>query len=151
MSDSNPTTDPLPVTDAVDRATALFASLLMQQTNMALMFLGKVPNPETNDTHVDLEAASLFIDTLEMIAAKTKGNLTPTEHQLLQDNLTSLRMQFVEVAEAGVTATGARPASGASSAATAQGSPGPQSSAEAATSTTTAPAEDARKKFVKKY
>jgi hypothetical protein len=151
MSDPNPTTNPLPGTDSPDRATALFASLLMQQTNMALMFLGKAPNPETNQADVDLEAASLFIDTLAMLAAKTKGNLTPAEHQLLQGNLTSLRLQFVEAAEAGVTSSGTSPTAGASPTAAAQGSPSPESSAEAAISATSAPADDARKKFVKKY
>ena len=43
---------------------ALFAHLIVQQSNMALMLLGKTPHPETGQTVQDLETAKLFIDML---------------------------------------------------------------------------------------
>src|SRR6185436_16394214 len=79
--------------------SAVFATMVMQLTNMAAMFMGKVPNPETNQPMVDLDAAQIFIDQLEMIEAKTKGNLGPEEQNILKQALTMLRMSFVEAVE----------------------------------------------------
>src|SRR5688572_8220380 len=79
--------------------SALFAHLIMQQTNMAMMLMGKVANPETGESTVDLDAAKLFIDLLEMLELKTKGNLSREEAQLLKQSLMSLRMTFVEAVE----------------------------------------------------
>jgi hypothetical protein len=75
--------------------TALFANVVVQNASMALMFLGKLPNPETGKEEKDLDAAQLFIDQLEMLEIKTKGNLNAEEQQLLQQNLTALRLEFV--------------------------------------------------------
>lgn len=79
--------------------SALFAQLVMQQSNMAMLLLGKVPNPETGKTIRDVEAARLFIDQLEMLEIKTKGNLRKEEEQLLKQSLMSLRMAFVETVQ----------------------------------------------------
>jgi hypothetical protein len=78
--------------------SALFAQLVMQQANMAFMLLGKTPHPETGKTVRDLEAAQLFIGQLEMLEAKTKGNLNRDEENLLKQTLMSLHMAFVEMA-----------------------------------------------------
>jgi len=79
--------------------SALFAQLVVQQSNMAMLLMGKVPHPQTGQTVRDIEAARLFIDQLEMLEAKTKGNLTKDEDQLLKQSLMSLRMAFVESVE----------------------------------------------------
>ena len=76
--------------------SALFANMVIQNTNMALMFLGKVPHPQTGQPIKDLESAQMFIDQLEMLAYKTRGNLSGEEKQLIQQSLISLRMTFVE-------------------------------------------------------
>jgi len=76
--------------------SALFASMVMQNTNMALIFLGQAPNPQTGETGQDLENARYFIDQLEMLAVKTKGNLDRQEDALLKQSLTHLRLSFVE-------------------------------------------------------
>ena len=68
----------------------------MQQSSMAMMLLGKTAHPESGQVVRDLEAAKLFIDQLEMIEFKTKGNLSPEEAALLKQSLMSLRMAFVE-------------------------------------------------------
>ena len=44
---------------------------------------GKGPHPESGELRQDLDAAQMFIDQLEMIEVKTKGNLTKQEEQLL--------------------------------------------------------------------
>lgn len=84
--------------------------MVMQLTNMAAMFMGKVPNPETNQPMVDLDAAQMFIDQLEMLEAKTKGNLGPEEQGILKQGLTMVRMAFVEAVEAAGKKPGAAPA-----------------------------------------
>jgi hypothetical protein len=81
--------------------SALFAHMVMQQSNMALMMMGRVPHPQSGQVIQDLEAAKMFIDQLEMLAHKTRGNLSKEEDQLLQQSLTSLRLGFVEQIEAG--------------------------------------------------
>jgi Domain of unknown function (DUF1844) len=78
------------------KMAALFASMVIQNTNMALIFLGQAPHPQSGQTTVDLEHATYFIDQLEMLAVKTKGNLDKQEEGLLKQSLTHLRMAFVE-------------------------------------------------------
>lgn len=79
--------------------SALFAQLVVQQSNMAMLLMGKVPHPQTGQTMRDIEAARLFIDQLEMLQAKTKGNLSKEEDHLLKQSLMSLRLAFVESVE----------------------------------------------------
>src|SRR6266446_3753558 len=79
--------------------SALFAHLIMQQSNMAMMLMGKVANPETGQVTKDMEAAKLFIDLLDMLEAKTKGNLSKEEAGLLKQTLMSLHLTFVEAIE----------------------------------------------------
>jgi hypothetical protein len=79
--------------------SALFANLVVQNTNMALIFLGHAPHPQTGQKQIDLDNARYFIDQLEMIEVKTKGNLDKQEEGLLKQSLTSLRMAFVEAVQ----------------------------------------------------
>ena len=78
--------------------SALFASLILQQTNMGLTLLVKSPHPETGQKMVDMDSARLIIDQLEMLAVKTQGNLDPRESQLLKDSLAGLHMAYVAAA-----------------------------------------------------
>ncbi len=86
--------------------SALFANMIVQNTNMAFMFLGRMPHPETGELLQDLESARFFIDQLEMIEVKTRGNLDAREDQLLKQSLTSLRMAFVEAVSKPAAASG---------------------------------------------
>jgi hypothetical protein len=115
--------------------SALFAQLVMQQSNMAMLLLGKVPNPQTGETIRDIEAARLFIDQLEMLEIKTKGNLRKEEEQLLKQSLMSLRMAYVEAVQSP------------------EGAPQKSESAPAVEEKKTEAADDAdsKKKFTKKY
>ena len=79
--------------------SAMFASMVIQNANMAMIFLGQAPHPQSGETAQDLENAKYFIDQLEMIEAKTKGNLNKQEEMLLKQSLTNLRLGFVEAAE----------------------------------------------------
>ena len=114
--------------------SALFAQLVMQQSNMAMLLMGKVPHPQTGETVRDIEASRLFIDQLEMLEAKTKGNLSKEEEQLLKQSLMSLRMAFVQAVESPEAETKQ-----------AESSDKIEEAAQAATD------EESKKKFTKKY
>src|SRR5580700_6119918 len=62
----------------------------------AMMQLGLM-HEQGGQPGVDLIGARQTIDTLSMIAEKTKGNLTPKEQAFLQNCLYELRMAYVEV------------------------------------------------------
>src|SRR5215471_9740693 len=113
MSDPvTPANEPASVGSAVHEAhAALFAQLVMQQANMAMMLLGHVAHPETGKVVKDVEAAKMFIDQLEMLEAKTKGNLTKEEEGLLKQSLMTLRLTFVDAVQSGAP-TGGTPAPG---------------------------------------
>ena len=63
--------------------------------------------------HVDIIGARQTIDTLSLIAEKTKNNLTTTEESFLQNSLYELRMAYVEVTNALARPPQAGPAAGA--------------------------------------
>ncbi len=127
--------------------SALFANLVVQNTNMALIFLGHAPHPQTGKKEIDLDNARYFIDQLEMIEIKTKGNLDKQEEGLLKQSLASLRMAFVEA----VQKESAQPAPAApADAAPAVEEPGQKSSA-APESAAEKHDDDSKKKFSKKY
>ena len=131
---------------------ALFANLVIQQTNTALVLLGEVPNPETGERAQDLESAKLFIDQLEMLEVKTKGNLDSREEHLLKQSLTTLRMAFVDAVGSGPS-NQARPTP-ASQPAPSPAAPTQSSTAAPGSATPPPPAEEhdeSRKKFSKKY
>jgi hypothetical protein len=129
--------------------SALFAHMVMQQSSMAMMLMGKTAHPETGQVVRDLEAAKFFIDGLEMLEFKTKGNLDHAEAALLKQTLMSLRMAFVESVDS--------PPSPPIEPAMEPGAPpiGRTQSAEpsepAAPSSASSAGEESRKKFTKKY
>jgi hypothetical protein len=128
--------------------SAMFASLVLQQTNMASIFLGLAPHPQTGQVVQDLEHAKYFIDQLEMLEAKTRGNLDKREEGLLKQSLTSLRLAFVEaVAQPAAPATAAEKSAPPAAAA----EPAAAASQPEAANPAPPPAEDSRKKFTKKY
>ncbi|MGA3090923.1 MAG: DUF1844 domain-containing protein [Terriglobales bacterium] len=65
----------------------------------AMMQLGLM-HEQGGQPGVDLIGARQTIDTLGMIADKTRGNLTPKEQGFLQNCLYELRMAYVEVTNA---------------------------------------------------
>ncbi|PWU17467.1 MAG: hypothetical protein C5B50_11245 [Verrucomicrobia bacterium] len=135
-----------------DLQSALFAQLVLQQSNMALMMMGKVAHPESGQTVKDLEAAQLFIDTLEMLEARTKGNLTKQESNLLKQNLMNLRLHFVQAVEEKSAPAHTEAAKGTSSQEAPVGSTDQTTTATADQGATPAAEEEEhRKKFTKKY
>jgi hypothetical protein len=129
-----------------DLMSALFAQLVVQQTNLAMMLLGKVAHPETGQVHKDIDSARLFIDQLEMLELKTKGNLTREESGLLKQSLMNLRLAFVEAVDQPATAS-SEPARAGTDAPASQTATSPGTSP----ATPSSEEEEHRKKFSKKY
>ena len=75
---------------------ATFEFLIHTLFTQALMALGRIPNPITKQSLKNLPTARHFIDTLEMLEAKTSGNLAPDEERLLEEIQHQLRTMYVE-------------------------------------------------------
>jgi hypothetical protein len=120
-----------------------FVELVMMQAQQAAMFLGQMPGPDGSEPQVNLEYAKLFIDQLEMLQEKTRGNLSNEEMQVLTGVLSDLRLTFVKAS------------SGAAPQAQTQSAPEPVQQ-EPPTSSTEQPIESegdsgSRKRFTKSY
>ena len=68
----------------------------MSLTTAAWSQLGKIPHPMTKKIEKDLEQAQITIDFIRMLVEKTKGNLTPKEHELLTTTVTDLELNFAD-------------------------------------------------------
>ena len=80
--------------------TQRFIEFVMMHAQNAALFLGQIPNPKTGEAEINLDLARMFIDQLEMIQEKTRGNLTNEETMVLRNALSNLQMAFVEASEA---------------------------------------------------
>jgi len=78
--------------------TQRFIEFVVMQAQNAALFLGQIPNPKTDEPEVNLDLARMFIDQLEMIQEKTRGNLTNEEAAVLRNTLSNLQMAYVEAA-----------------------------------------------------
>jgi uncharacterized protein DUF1844 len=75
-----------------------FPSLVASLASGALLALGILPDAEGKTPPPDLERAQYAIDLLDMLAVKTKGNLTPEEERHITGALHELHLAFVEAA-----------------------------------------------------
>ncbi|MDZ7808559.1 MAG: DUF1844 domain-containing protein [Gracilimonas sp.] len=74
----------------------LFMMLIQQHQQIAMMSLGKLQNPETQEMEKDLSSAKYAIDTLAMLKKFTKGNLTDEASGYLEQTLTTLRLNYAD-------------------------------------------------------
>jgi hypothetical protein len=84
------------MTEPTPSDTSLFGLLVLSLGNAALVGIGLLPDPTSQQTSVNLELARHNIELLAMLQEKTKGNLAADEHRMLEDLLYNLRLQFVE-------------------------------------------------------
>jgi len=76
---------------------ASFDLLVTSFVTEAMIALGQIPHPVSGKQQFDPATARFAIDMLDVIAAKTKGNLTPDEERGLEEVIHQLRMAFVAV------------------------------------------------------
>ncbi len=79
----------------IDNNESLFIQLIVQSQQIAMISMGKIKNPVTNKVEKNFEHAKIYIDTLDMLFEKTKGNLSKTEDNFLKDTLKELKLVYV--------------------------------------------------------
>jgi hypothetical protein len=72
-----------------------FTMLINGMAEPALLFLGEIPHPGSDQPSVDLDRARIQIDMLDLLRVKCRGNLTREEEGLLDRILYQLRMLYV--------------------------------------------------------
>lgn len=77
----------------------LFLQLVMTFESAAWQQMGKIKNPLTDKIERDLDQAQLSIDMLDMIKARTAGNLSDDEKRVLERAISELKLNFVEELE----------------------------------------------------
>ena len=80
-----------------------FAAFVLSLAHTAAVHFGDIPDPVSGQpAEANLPAAQQMIDILSLLEAKTRGNLTAEERQLLEQILYELRLRFVEAQQAAV-------------------------------------------------
>lgn len=87
-----------------------FGELINIIAMQAMAGLGLLAGPGGERFPPNLEVAKHFIDLLQVLDDKTKGNLTPEEKTLLDNVLYDMRMTFVQAAGGGAPPVGGAPA-----------------------------------------
>lgn len=116
--------------------TRRFVDFVLMQAQQIALLLGQIPGPDGRAMEPNLPVAKVFIDQLDMIREKTRGNLTKEEEDMLAKVLAELQLAFVEVGR------GTPPPADATAPAEV---PGAQEKAE------TPAEEDSKRKFTKSY
>jgi hypothetical protein len=76
--------------------SADFSTFVLGLASSAMFYLGAMPDPETNQSDINLPLARQTIDILSMLHQKTAGNLTEDEVNLFDKLLYDLRLRYVE-------------------------------------------------------
>jgi hypothetical protein len=116
-----------------------FIELVMMQAQQAALFLGQLPGPDGQKLEPNLPYARMFIDQLEMLQEKTRGNLSSQETEVLNSVLADLRLAFVQVSK---VAPSPQPTQSAPS--VTETAPKPKAAAAE-------PEPESRKRFTKSY
>lgn len=74
----------------------LYLHLVSTYTQSAWVALGKIKNPLTDKTERTLEEAEFYIDILDMLKSRMRGNLSEWEEKFLESSLASLKLNYVE-------------------------------------------------------
>jgi len=83
-----------------DQAQEVEVNFLNYVTSLgfqAMIFMGEIPNPVTNETEKNLMQAKFLIDTLAMLKEKTAGNLNDQEKGLLENTVYELQLRYVQI------------------------------------------------------
>ena len=74
----------------------LFIHLVNTFVQSAWISLGKVKNPVSDELERNLDQGSYYIDLLDMLQTKMKGNLTEWEEQYILHSLSELKLNFID-------------------------------------------------------
>jgi len=73
-----------------------FTNFILSLSTSALIQLGLIQDPATNQVTKYLPLAKQTIDLIGMLKEKTRGNLNPEEERLIENILYDLRMRYVK-------------------------------------------------------
>ena len=82
-----------------------FPELINMVAMQALYAMGGMPGPSGERIPPNLEIAKHYVDMLQMLEEKTKGNLSDEEKTLLDQVMYEIRMRYVQTAGGGAGAT----------------------------------------------
>ena len=74
----------------------LFMYLLGTFQSSAWISLGNIENPMTGKKDTNIEQAAFYINLLDMLQEKTKGNLTDYEEQMLINTVSELKLNLID-------------------------------------------------------
>ena len=74
----------------------LFIHLVNTFVQSAWISLGKVKSPVSDTLERNLEQATYYIDLLDMLQTKMKGNLREWEEQYIIHSLSELKLNFID-------------------------------------------------------
>ena len=79
-----------------------FVTFVLSLATTAAIHFGDIDDPDSHErTPANLPAARQLIEVLDMLQAKTQGNLTLEERQFLEQILYDLRLRYVEAQQGG--------------------------------------------------
>ena len=82
--------------EILSKKEQLFMYLVGTFQSSAWIALGKIKNPMTEKYKVNIEQASFYIDLLDMMQEKMKGNLTDYEEQMLINTVSELKLNLID-------------------------------------------------------
>ena len=82
--------------DQMKKEDQLFIHLVNTFVQSAWISLGKVKSPVSEELERNLEQATYYIDLLDMLQTKMKGNLSEWEEQYIIHSLSELKLNFID-------------------------------------------------------
>jgi hypothetical protein len=82
--------------DSVSKHDQVLWLLVMNLQAGAMTQLGKMPDPQTGESTVNLPAARMSIDLLEMLQAKCRGDTDAEILAALDQAVTNLQLNYVD-------------------------------------------------------
>ena len=77
-----------------------FSSIVFPIYTQALIKLGLLEDPRTNQLETNLEYAKRLIDILDLLRDRTKGNLEAEEENFLEAILSQLKLNYLKKIDA---------------------------------------------------
>lgn len=82
--------------ESLKKEERLFLYLVNTFKTSAMVALGTMKNPMTNELQINLKQASYYVDLLNMLQSKTKGNMSQYEEQMLINTVSELKMEIIK-------------------------------------------------------
>ena len=82
--------------ESLKKEERLFLYLVSTFKTSVMVALGKMENPMTNEIQINLEQASYYVDLLDMLQSKAKGNMSQYEEQMLINTVSELKMEIIK-------------------------------------------------------